>query len=48
MVMLLESAVCWFPGLSEATIEGIRGVTEIILINNQRQCKQRTARIFKT
>lgn len=44
MVMLLESVVCWFPGLSEALIEGIRGVTGIILIDDQRQSKLRIAK----
>lgn len=37
MVMLLESVVCWSPGLSEALIEGIRGITGIILVDNQRE-----------
>lgn len=37
MVMLLESTVCWFPGLSEAVIEGMREVIEIVL-DYQREC----------
>lgn len=28
--MLLESTVCWFPGLSEAAIKGMRGTIKII------------------
>lgn len=43
MVTLLESVICWFPGLSEALIEGIRGVTRIILLDNQRKSKLRIA-----
>lgn len=38
MVMLLESTVCWFPGLSEAVVEGMREVIEIVLIDDQREC----------
>lgn len=43
MVMLLESVVCWFPGLSEALIEEIRGITGIVLIV-RRQSKLRFAK----
>lgn len=30
MVTLLESVVCWFPGLSEALVEGTKGIISII------------------
>lgn len=35
-MMLLESTVCWFPGLSEAAIKGMREMIKIILTDYQR------------
>lgn len=46
MVMLLESTVCWFPGLSEAVIEGMREVIEIVLIDYQRECTKTCSTAF--
>lgn len=38
--MLLESTVCWFPGLSEAAIKGMREIIKIILTDYQRGSAQ--------